>query len=125
MSPNAPRRNRASARDGGARLERAVADYLARHVDDRIDRRVRNGGKDRGDVGGVRTVHGGRVVLELKDVAQLSLGAWLREAEVERGNDDAVAGVVVIKRRATSDPGDQVVAMTMRDLVALITGSRP
>jgi hypothetical protein len=33
--------------------------------------------------------------------------------------------VVVVKRRATADPGDQVVLMTMRDLVALLTGVRP
>ena len=52
-------------------------------------------------------------------------GIAYREVDIERGNDDAVAGVVVIKRRATADPGDQVVAMTLRDLVALLTGERP
>ena len=38
---------------------------------------------------------------------------------------NAAVGVVVIKRRGVSDPGDQVVAMTRRDLVALLTGERP
>jgi hypothetical protein len=69
---------------------------------------------------------GGRVVLEAKDYGGRILpGPWLREVDIERGNDDALIGAVVVKRRATTDPGDQVVLMTMRDLVALLTGARP
>ena len=117
-------RNRASAKAAGARFERAIADCLAALVDDRIDRRVKTGNKDRGDIAGLR--HMGGRVLELKDYGgRYLLGPWLREAEVERGNDDALAGAVVIKRRGVSDPLEQVVAMTMRDLVALLTGERP
>jgi hypothetical protein len=44
---------------------------------------------------------------------------------VERGNDDALIGAVVAKRRGTTDPGDQVVFMTLRDFAALLTGERP
>jgi len=118
-------RTNASARAAGARFERCIADYLAEHVDDRVDRRVKTGSKDRGDISGLRHM-GGRIVLELKDYGgRYLLGPWLREAEIERANDDALAGAVVIKRRGVSDPGDQVVAMTVRDLVALITGERP
>lgn len=62
-----PRRNRKSARDAGAKLERIVAEYLAETLDDdRIERRTRNGAKDRGDVSGVRTIRGARVVIEAK-----------------------------------------------------------
>ncbi len=118
-------RNRKSARDAGSAFERSSADYLAAYVDDRIDRRVKNGTKDRGDIGGVRAVLGGRVVLECKNTAALSLGAWVGEADIERGNDDAVAGFVVHKRRGTTDPGSQYVTGTLRDLVALLTGTRP
>lgn len=118
-------RSHASARAAGTRFERMVADYLAKHVDDRIDRRVKTGNKDRGDIAGLRHM-GGRVVLELKDYGgRYLLGPWLNEAEIERGNDDAIAGAVVIKRRATSDPLEQVVVMTTRDLIALLTGERP
>lgn len=118
-------RSHASARAAGARFERLVADYLAKHVDDRIDRRVKTGAKDKGDIAGLRHM-GGRVVLECKDFGgRYLLGAWLNETEIERGNDDAIAGAVVIKRRAVADPGEQVVAMTLRDLVALLTGERP
>ena len=127
-------RSRASARKAGARFERVVADYLAKHVDDRIDRRVKTGAKDKGDIAGVRWHPAGlmdihsrskRVVLEAKDVAKLALGSWVREADIERGNDDALAGFVVHKRRGTADPGDQYVTGTLRDLVALLTGERP
>ena len=118
-------RSHASARAAGARFERTIADWLATHVDDRIDRRVKTGNKDKGDIGGLRHM-GGRIVLELKDYGgRYLLGPWLREADIERGNDDAICGAVVIKRRGTTDPGDQVVAMTMRDFVALLTGERP
>lgn len=123
MSPRS--RNRRSAKAAGATFERTTADYLNAYVDNRIDRRVKTGAKDKGDIGGVRAVLGGRVVLECKDVAALSLGTWVAEADIERGNDDAVAGFVVHKRRGTSDPGSQYVTGTVRDLVALLTGTRP
>ncbi len=118
-------RSRASAKAAGARFERAVADYLAEHVDDRIDRRVKTGAKDRGDVGGLRHM-GARVVVECKDYGgRLAPGLWIGETDVERRNDDAAVGLVVAKRRGTTDPGDQYVLMTLRDLVALLTGERP
>jgi hypothetical protein len=118
-------RSNATARAAGARFERLIADCLAHHVDDRIDRRVKTGAKDKGDIAGLRHM-GGRIVLELKDYGgRYLLGPWLKEADIERGNDDAIAGAVVIKRRGVGDPLDQVVAMTMRDFVALLTGERP
>ncbi len=117
-------RSRSSAKQAGARFERVVADWLAAHVDDRIDRRVKTGAADKGDIGGVRHM-GGRVVLECKDVAKLALGSWVTETDIERGHDDAIAGFVVHKRRGTSDPGDQYVTGTLRDLAALLTGARP
>jgi hypothetical protein len=117
-------RNRASARAAGARFERLLADYLAAHVDDRIDRRVKTGAKDRGDIGGLR-VHGQRVVIECKDTARISLGTWAGEAEVERGNDDAIAAVIIHKRTGKGSAGEQWVTMTAADFVALLIGSRP
>lgn len=118
-------RNRASAKKAGTRHERAVADYLARVLnDDRIDRRPKTGSKDRGDIGGVR-IHGQRVVIECKDTSKLAVGPWLGEAEVERGNDDALAGVVVAKRHGKGRPEDQLVLMTLATFAALLSGQRP
>jgi hypothetical protein len=127
-------RSRASAKQAGARFERLIADALAEHVDDRIDRRVKTGSKDRGDVSGLRAAIMNpttrtfyapqRVVVECKDVARLDLSGWVNEADIERGNDDALAGLVVHKRRGHGDPLDQYVTCTLRDLIALLTGER-
>jgi hypothetical protein len=119
-------RNRKSAKTAGARFNRAIADYLADALDDdRIDVRHSNGANDRGDIAALRHM-GARVVVETKDYGgRFLVGPWLTEAEVERGNDDAVAGIVVAKRRLTTRPADQVVFMTLGDFVALMTGERP
>lgn len=117
-------RTNRSARQAGARTERVVADYLADELnDDRIDRRVKTGAKDRGDIGGIR-IHGQRLVVEVKDCAKQALPAWVAEAHTEAGNDDALVGVVVAKRRGTTDPGRFWVHMTVDDLLALLTGER-
>lgn len=117
-------RSNASAKKAGAQFERDVADYLNVHVDDRIDRRVKTGANDKGDIAGVR-VHGERMVIECKNRAQINLGTWANEAEVERLNDGALTTAIVHKRHGKGQPGDQWVTLTLRDLVALITGVRP
>jgi len=116
-------RSRASAKKAGSSFERSTADYLAQHVDDRIDRRVKNGAKDRGDIGGVR-IHGERVVIECKNTAKTSLGTWANEAEIERGNDDALMAAIVHKRHGKGQPADQWVTMTLADFAAILTGNR-
>ena len=115
-------RNRMSAKKAGSSFERAQSDWLAERLDDeRIDRRVKRGLGDRGDIAGVR-IPGGRVVIECKNVATLALPAWLREAEVERGNDDAVVGVVMHKKRGTTDPSEQYVTMSAEMFARLLEG---
>lgn len=115
-------RNHRSARQAGTRFERQIADYLAATLgDDRIDRRVKTGAKDRGDITGLRHM-GQRLVAECKNTTRLELSTWLREAEIERGNDDAGAAIVIHKRHGKANPADQLVTMTLADLVALITG---
>ena len=117
-------RTRASAKAAGTRFERQVADYLAHGLDDdRIDRRVKTGSADKGDIGGVRHL-GARVVVECKNTSRLEVGPWLTEAEVERVNDAATAGLVVAKRHGKGAPADQLVLMTLGDLVALLNGNR-
>ena len=116
-------RNRASAKAAGSSFERLVADFLATRLDDdRIDRRVKRGSDDRGDIGGVRTITGGRVVLEAKNTSRDNLPAWIREAEVERGNDDALIGVVVHKKHGSANPADQYVTMSLETFAVLLEG---
>ena len=125
-------RTRRSARGAGTNFESCVAAFLRVAVgDERIERRARSGAKDRGDVSGAM-VHGRRVVIECKDHAgREEMGAWLREAEAERGNDDAHVGVVVSKARGVlADRRDlmkmagQRATMTLLDLAVLLNGSR-
>lgn len=116
-------RTRRSARQAGTRFETAIAGALAQALDDdRIERRARSGSRDRGDIGGVRA-HGQRIVIEAKDCTRIELAGWVREAHVEAGNDDALVGLVVSKRRGVGDPLSQWVHMELRDLVALLTSS--
>ena len=119
-------RNRKSARQAGTAFERLIADCLAAHIDGRIDRRPKRGAKDRGDVGGLRSPHGHRIVVEAKDNGgQINAAAFVTQADIERGNDDAIAGLVVAKRKGRANSLDQYVLTTVRDLVAILTGERP
>lgn len=114
-------RSRSSAKQAGSTFERLLADFLARVVDDRIDRRVKTGAADKGDIGGVR-FRGHRIVLEAKDYAgQIKAGEWIKEAQVEAQNDGALVGIVVAKRRGTAKPEEQWVLMTLGDLAVLLT----
>lgn len=119
-------RSRATAKKVGTEFEKLVAGFLASSLnDDRIERRARNGSKDRGDVSSVRTVDGQRVVIECKDVRTMNLSGWVDEAEVERGNDDAAVGVVVHKRLrfGAKNMGGTYVTMTLNDFAVLLGGT--
>lgn len=118
-------RSRKSAKAAGSWLERITADYLAKHVSDVIDRRVKTGAKDKGDIASLRHM-GKRVVIECKEYGgRLKVGPWLNEAEIERGNDDAEVGLVIAKRLGTTKPGEQIVLMTVDNLIGLLTGTNP
>jgi hypothetical protein len=119
-------RSRTSAKAAGSWMERITAEFLAFALaDDRVERRTKNGSKDRGDITGVKTIRGGRVVIECKNVVQMALPQWLREAEVERGNDDAAIGVVAHKRHGSGNPADQYVTMTLATFARLLEGGAP
>lgn len=86
---------------------------------------AKSGAADRGDLTGLRT-WGQRLIAECKDYGgRYNIGPWLTEAETERGNDDALAGLVIAKRRGTTNPGDQVCILTLNTLIALLTGTNP
>jgi hypothetical protein len=85
---------------------------------------VKSGAKDRGDIGGVHA-HGEPVVIEAKNTTRINLGTWAGEAEQERQNDEALAGIIVHKRHGKGKAGDQWVTMPLAELVAILTGTRP
>lgn len=114
-------RTRRSAKQAGARFERQVADYLRDNLDDHIDRKVQTGTKDTGDIANVRDSHGRLLAIECKDYGgKLNLPQWLREVEAERLNYKAEIGVVIAKKRGTTDPAKQYVVMELNQLVKLL-----
>lgn len=117
-------RSRASAKKAGSTFERQIADHLAATVDDRIDRAVKRGALDQGDVAGLR-FHGHKIAVEVKNTAKVTLSSWAAEAEVERVNLGALAGMTIHKRHGVTAPGKQWVTMTVDDLVALMREERP
>lgn len=107
----------------GSSFERTIADGFKANGYPFADRRVKNGAKDRGDIGGIHA-HNQPVVIECKNTTRTSLATWIKEAETERLNDGALAGIVVHKRVGKAQALDQYVTLTMRDLIALLTGKR-
>lgn len=119
-------RTRASAKQAGSAFERLIADGLAVALGDtRIDRKVKSGAKDKGDIANVRHANGEKIAIECKDRGgQFYAAEWVGEAEAERINDEALAGIVIAKRRGVTDPLAQWCLMTVGELVALIRGDR-
>ena len=116
-------RSNRSARKAGSSFERLVADYLAEALgSEGIDRQVKVGTNDLGDVRGVYL--GGRpVVVECKEYGgRNELPKWYAEAERERANRDAAYGVVVWKRYRVADPARQHVSMTLATFAAMLAG---
>lgn len=121
-----PRRTRRSAKTAGAKFERQIADYLRDQLHTpEIDRLVKTGTKDRGDIGNVRDSHGRLIAIEAKNTHRLDLPAWTREAAQEAENYGAHVGVVVHKRHGVGDPGQQWVTLTLDDLIHLIRKETP
>lgn len=112
-------RSRASAKKAGSSFERLCADFLRDNWDDRIDRRVKTGSLDKGDIANFR-VNGHRIVLECKDETKYDFNKALVEAQAEAINDDALAGFALVKRRGKADPKDQFFVSTLGDFLNLL-----
>lgn len=117
-------RNRQSAKKAGTAFENLIASGLRDALaDSGIQRAPRWGAVDKGDIVNVR-FHGQQIVIQTKDVARLDLPGWTNAAKVQQANAGALAGIVIHKRRGTTDPMRQWVTCTVAELVALITGER-
>lgn len=123
-------RNRKSAKKAGASFETAITNYLSWALnDDRVERRHLTGTQDRGDITGVM-LDGQRVVIECKNTSRMNVSEHLREAELERGNDDATYGIVVQKRHGIGittreTVGQQLVMMTLEQYALMLNHSQP
>ena len=114
------KRNLRSAKTAGSRFERLIADHLdARLYGLHVDRQVKTGARDSGDIAGVHLA-GKRIAIECKNVTRMDLPKWTREAHAEAGNIGGAAGLVIHKRHGNGKPEDQWVTMTVTDLVTII-----
>lgn len=112
-------RSRASARKAGSSYERLIADYLRDNWDDRVDRRVKTGSLDKGDIANFR-VNGHRIVLECKNEIKYAFSNAVNEAQTEAVNDDALVGLAVVKRHGKASADEQFVVSTLGDFVKLL-----
>jgi hypothetical protein len=87
----------ASKRRGTA-AETSVVAWL-RSQGYRAHRRALAGAKDQGDV----LIEGHDIAIEVKSCARLDLPGWLRELDVEMANAGSTDGVVIAKRRGSTD----------------------
>lgn len=98
----------------GTAYESKLVRYLAAWWP-HVERRARNGSKDRGDIAGIVGV-----VVEAKNCRAMDLAGWVDEAEAERVNDGAAVAVTWHKRRGKGSPGEDYVTMTGHQFVALL-----
>ncbi len=128
--PKPRTRTRATAKKAGSTFERTIADTLSAIWQSTIDRKVKTGSKDQGDIGGM-TVGGNPVIVECKSTRGLSLGTWQGEARDEACNvaqallakgrpPRKVHAIVVHKRHGKSLGAEQWVTMTVFQLVELL-----
>lgn len=85
----------------GTAAETAVVNWLKKQGRKSVERRSLNGILDRGDIAGIPCV-----VIEVKNHKEIKLSEWLKELEVEIKNDKADTGVVIHKKRGTTDVGE-------------------
>ena len=107
----------------GSSFERQTADYWRDNYSEFIDRRVKTGAKDKGDLANVR-LGPHRIVVECKNTTRANLSGWIKEAQEEAENDSALMGLVVAKRKGKGRPEDQWVLMTQGDLLKLLLAAR-
>lgn len=116
-----------ASKDKGTRFETAFVRHEREALGDTEGtiRRTALRGADEGDVYGL-TAHGRRIAIQCKDHRRYELPAWLDAVEVQRGNADALAGVVVfhLNGRGLARMGEQAVLMTVDDFNAILTGER-
>jgi hypothetical protein len=103
------------SRAKGTAAETQVVAYLQSVGFIHAERRALSGRKDRGDVAGVPST-----VIEIKNDIATQLAEWVKEAGIERDNDNAAWGVVWHKKRGAAFPGQWYVTTTGEDFVKLL-----
>jgi len=90
----------------GTSAETAVVNYLKDKWNIPAERRALTGAFDKGDISGISDV-----VFEIKNHKTMVLGQWMEELKVEVTNANAETGVVVHKRKGTTDVSEWCASM--------------
>lgn len=105
----------------GAGFETLVAEYLRDATGLDIDRRVKHGMKDTGDIHGCY-IDGERVVIECKNRKKMELATWVDEAKREAAEDGAAHFFVAHHRKGKgkASMGETYVTTTLEQLAKLM-----
>lgn len=103
------------ARAKGTSFETAIVRWLNANGYPHAERSPLRGNKDRGDVTGMPGV-----CIEAKNCKAFTPAQWLDELAVEMTNGSAETGVVIAKRRGTTDVGECYALMPVRVWLALL-----
>ena len=80
-----------------------------------VARRLAGAALDKGDISGIPGV-----TIEVKNHATMKLSEWVKELEVEMKNDGAWTGVVIHKKKGTTDVGQWYATMPAQVWVDLL-----
>lgn len=105
----------AMSRRKGANHERSVITWLRSIGRPHVERRIMGMSDDTGDITGWPGV-----VIECKNAQRIELAAWVDQLEDEIALADADTGVVIVKRRGVTDPGEFYAVMPARRWHALM-----
>ena len=103
------------AKQKGTAAETAVVKFLRDNGFPHAERRALHGTVDKGDITGC-----GPVVFEVKNHAKMDLAGWIKELESETVNAKADTGVVVAKKRGTTNPAEWYAVLPFEWFVKLL-----
>lgn len=95
--------------------ERRIAAYLVEQGWKHAERRKAGATLDKGDLYGILGC-----VLEAKNEKRIDLSGYMKELEVEMANAKADTGVVVVKKKGTTDVSQYYAVMPMHVWVELL-----
>lgn len=103
----------------GGVFERLMADFFRDRWSKYVDRRVKTGAADKGDIANFY-VGDHLLALECKNLKSYDLAGAITEAETEARNAGALCGIAVIKRKGKGQAKDQFVVMTAESFIKIL-----
>lgn len=107
----------------GPDFERVIADFLKATWSRYIDRRVKTGGRDKGDIANFY-IHDHEIVIECKNLRSIDVAQAVSEAQKEAINAGALAGIAVQKRRGKAAADQQYVFTTLGDFLTMLRAAQ-